>query len=94
MRKECIEELELLSEVVYHDMGKSTPQKILDITQDDLIDLIHDVDDENFKERLGAFSYELENLIDVWNPELYGMRELKKLNSIINKWYEYEPSKN
>lgn len=82
-----VEELTSLERDVYNNMG-NTPQIVIDMVQDVRREFARDQDESPItSDELGAAGYNIDVLLEVFNPELeYGIEVLKNLNRIVSDW--------
>ena len=82
--------LEKLREVdrhVYDNMGTAS-QKIIDIVKETIEGLDRDYEEKPVhREELGAISYEIDTLLEIWNFELlYDIEVLERVDKILKDW--------
>ncbi len=84
-----LEKLQKIDSEVFYNMGEAS-QKTIDIIQETISDLDRDVEDEPIqRDELGAINYEIDILLEVWNPSLkYDINVLKRFDKIVKEWYE------
>jgi len=86
--KRYLDELRDIDNDVYRNMHKAS-QKTIDIVQDTRHQLDREHDEEPIqRDELGAISYGIDILLEVWNKELeYDIKILKQIYKIIKEWY-------
>ena len=84
-----LEQLRKIDSEIFDNMGK-TSQKTIDLVQETISDLDRDVEEEPIqRDELGAINYEIDILLEVWNPSLeYDIDVLKRFDNIIKEWYK------
>ena len=84
-----LEQLQEIDSEIFRNMGK-TSQKTIDIVQETISDLDRDTEEEPIqRDELGAINYEIDILLEVWNPTLeYDIDVLKRFDKIIQDWYK------
>lgn len=82
-----LNELRKLDNEIYLNLDKAS-QKLIDIIQETMENFDIDYSQVPIKRRdLGAISYEIEILLEIWNPNLkYDIEVLKRFNEILNDW--------
>lgn len=82
-----LKQLRKIDSEVYANMGK-TSQKTIDIVQESIEQLDRDVEEEPIRrDELGAINYDIDILLEVWNPKLtYDIEILKRVDKIIDDW--------
>lgn len=82
-----LKQLRKIDSEVYTNMGK-TSQKTIDIVQETIEQLDRDVEEEPIRrDELGAINYDIDILLEVWNPKLkYDIEILKRVDKIIDDW--------
>jgi hypothetical protein len=82
-----LEQLQKIDSEIFKNMGK-TSQKTIDIVQETISDLDRDTDEEPIqRDELGAINYDIDILLEIWNPALeYDIDVLKRFDKIIEDW--------
>lgn len=86
--KKYLEELREIESYTFDNMGK-TSQRVIDVVQETVHQLSRDVEDDPIqRDELGCIKYDIDTLLEVFNPKLeFDIGILKRVYKIISDWY-------
>lgn len=87
--KKYLENLKKVESDVFGNMGK-TSQITIDVVQKIVHQLSRDIEEYPIqRDELGAINYNINVLLEIFNPELkYDVEILKRIYKIISSWYK------
>ena len=84
-----LKQLREIDSKLFDNLGKAS-QKTVDLVEETIVDLDRDIEEEPIqRDELGAINYEIDVLLEIWNPSLkYDIDILKRFYNIIDEWYK------